>query len=52
MIDLKLTSEQASALRYALYLHTREDSYEFPSSRVVLLRKVIDALDDLIEKNI
>ena len=51
MIDLKLTYEQASALHYALILHTREDSYEFPSTRVVLLRQVINALDNLIEKN-
>ena len=51
MIDLKLTYEQASALHYALILHTREDSYEFPGARVVLLRQVIDTLDDLIEKD-
>ena len=51
MINLELTSEQANALRYALFLHTKEDSYEFPSARVVLLREVTSILDKEIERD-
>ena len=50
MINLELTSEQANAARYALFLHTSKDSVTFPSARVVLLREVISALDKEIEK--
>ena len=51
MINLELTPEQANALSYALFLHTKEDSYEFPSSRVVLIREVTSILDKEIERN-
>ena len=49
MINLQLTLEQASALRNALFLHTKEDSFEYPSSRVVLIREVISELDKGID---
>ena len=51
MINLELTTEQAKALAiYALLLHTKDDSVEFPSDRVKLLREVIYALDNEIEQ--
>ena len=52
MINLELTSEQANATLNALLLHTSKDSVTHPSSRVVLLREVIAALDSQIEKEI
>ena len=51
MINIELTSEQANALGYALFLHTKDDSYDFPSTRVVLLREVISVLDKEIERD-
>ena len=51
MINLELTSEQANALGYALFLHTKDDSYDFPSTRVVLLREAISMLDKEIERD-
>ena len=51
MINLELTTEQANALGYALFLHTKDDSYDFPSNRVVLLREVISVLDKEIERD-
>ena len=50
MINLELTTEQAKAAIYALLLHTKDDSVEFPSDRVKLLREVIYALDNEIEQ--
>ena len=52
MINLELTTEQAKARKiiYALLLHTKDDSVEFPSDRVKLLREVIYALDNEIEQ--
>ena len=52
MINLELTSEQANALRYAMFLHTKDDSYEFPSDRVVLLREAMSILDKEIEREL
>ena len=51
MINLELTSEQANALGYALFLHTKDDSYDFPSARVVLIREIIDMLDKEIKRD-
>ena len=51
MINIKLTSEQANAVRYALLLHTKDDSVSFPSSRVKLIREAINTLDTEIENN-
>ena len=48
MINLELTTEQAKAI-YALILHTKDDSVDFPSDRVKLLREVIYALDNEID---
>lgn len=44
-MTLKLTQEQAAELRATLLRVTKDDSFEFPSARVVLLREVIAALD-------
>ena len=49
MINLELTTEQAKAAIYALILHTKDDSVEFPSDRVKLLREVIYNLDQAID---
>ena len=48
-MNIEMTPEQANAVRYALFLHTKDDSVEFPSARVKLLREVIDILDKNIE---
>lgn len=49
MINLELTTEQAKAAIYALILHTKDDSVDFPSDRVKLLREVIYNLDQAID---
>jgi hypothetical protein len=49
MINLELTTEQARAAIYALILHTKDDSVDFPSDRVKLLREVIYNLDQAID---
>ena len=51
-MNIEMTPEQANAVRYALFLHTKDDSVEFPSARVKLLREVIDTLDKTIEDQI
>jgi hypothetical protein len=48
-MNVEMTPEQANAVRYALFLHTKDDSVEFPSARVKLLREVIETLDKTIE---
>ena len=50
MINIELEVRQAAAVRHALYLHTKEDSIEFPSARVAILREAIKILDQEIEK--
>ena len=50
MINIELKVRQAAAVRHALYLHTKEDSIEFPSARVAILREAINILDKEIEK--
>ena len=49
MINIQLELRQAAAVRHALYLHTKEDSVEFPSARVALLRDAIRIFDEVIE---
>tara|TARA_A200000159_G_scaffold90631_1_gene84144 strand:+ start:557 stop:748 length:192 start_codon:yes stop_codon:yes gene_type:complete len=51
VINLKMIPEEANALRYALFLHTKDDSDEFPSLRVQLLRGIINRLDIEIERD-
>jgi hypothetical protein len=50
VINIELEVHQAAAVRHALYLHTKEDSIEFPSARVAILREAINILDKEIEK--
>ena len=35
-----------------LFLQTKQDSYEFPSTRTVIIRKFIQNLDEQIEANL
>ena len=41
---------QAAAVREALFRSTSKDSYEFPSTRTVEIRKAIVELDEKIEE--
>ena len=49
MINLELTTEQAEARYLRFILHTKDDSVDFPSDRVKLLREVIYNLDQAID---
>ena len=51
-IDLKLNIHDAALVRAYLFLHTKKDSYEFPSERTVIIRKFIKQLDEQIEANL
>ena len=51
-IDIKLNIHQAALIREYLFLHTKQDSYEFPSARTSTIRDFIRQLDDQIEANL
>ena len=51
-IDLKLNIHDAALIREYLFLHTKKDSYEFPSQRTVTIRNCIRQLDEQIEANL
>jgi len=51
-IDLKLNIHDAALVRAYLFLHTKKDSYEFPSERTVIIRNFIRQLDEQIEANL
>ena len=51
-IDLKLNIHDAALVRAYLFLHTKKDSYEFPSQRTVIIRNFIQQLDEQIEANL
>ena len=51
-IDLKLNIHDAALVRAYLFLHTKKDSYEFPSERTVIIRDFIRQLDEQIEANL
>ena len=51
-IDLKLNIHDAALVRAYLFLHTKQDSYEFPSQRTVVIRNFIQQLDEQIEANL
>ena len=51
-IDLKLNIHDAALVRAYLFLHTKQDSYEFPSARTVVIRDFIRQLDEQIESNL
>ena len=48
-MNIEITPKQATAVRHALLLHTKDDSISFPSNRVKLIREVIFALDMAID---
>ena len=48
-MKIEMTREQATAVHYALLLHTKDDSISFPSNRVKLIREVIFNLGHAIE---
>ena len=51
-IDVKLNIHDAALIRAALFQYTKQDSYEFPSQRTVIIRDFIRQLDDQIEANL
>ena len=51
-IDLKVNIHDAALVREYLFLHTKQDSYEFPSQRTVIIRNFIRQLDEQIEANL
>ena len=51
-IDLKLYIHDAALVRAYLFLHTKQDSYEFPSQRTLIIRDFIRQLDEQIEANL
>ena len=51
-IDIKLNIHQAAVIREYLFLHTKQDSYEFPSQRTLMIRDFILKLDEQIEANL
>ena len=51
-IDLKVNIHDAALVREYLFLHTKQDSYEFPSQRTVTIRNFIRQLDEQIEANL
>ena len=51
-IDLKLNIHDAALIRSALFQHTIQDSYDFPSARTSIIRDFIRQLDEQIEANL
>ena len=51
-IELKVNIHDAALVREYLFLHTKQDSYEFPSQRTVIIRNFIRQLDEQIEANL
>ena len=51
-IDLKVNIHDAALVRAYLFLHTKKDSYDFPSERTVIIRDFIRQLDEQIEANL
>ena len=51
-IDLKVNIHTAAIVREALFLYTKQDSYEFPGQRTVAIRDMILKIDEAIEANL
>ncbi len=51
-IDVKVNIHVAAIVREALFLYTKQDSYEFPGQRTVAIRSMILSLDEAIEANL
>lgn len=47
-VSIKMDVRSAAAVRQILYDHQKGYSYEFPSERIVDIRKVIQDFDDKI----
>ena len=51
-VTVELSVHHAATVREALFRSTKQDSYEFPSTRTVIIRKFIQNLDEQIEANL
>ena len=51
-INLKLNIYDAALIRDRLFQNTKQDSYEFPGKRTVVIREFIEQLDREIESNL
>tara|TARA_B100001063_G_C16289190_1_gene322953 strand:- start:295 stop:480 length:186 start_codon:yes stop_codon:yes gene_type:complete len=51
-INLKLNIYDAALIRDQLFQNTKQDSYEFPGKRTVVIREFIGQLDREIESNL
>ena len=51
-IDLKLDLHAAATIRASLFQYTKQDSYEFPGQRTIVIREFIKQLDEQIEANL
>ena len=51
-VTVELSVHHAAAIREALFRSTKQDSYEFPSQRTVIIRNCIQQLDEQIEANL
>ena len=51
-IDVKLNIHDAALIRAALFQYTKQDSYDFPGQRTVIIREFIKQLDEQIEANL
>jgi hypothetical protein len=51
-IDLKVGLHDAALIREVLFQLTKQDSYEFPGQRTVIIRNFIRNLDEQIEANL
>jgi len=50
--ELKVDHHDAALIRQYLFLHTKQDSYEFPGQQTVVIREFIKQLDEQIEANL
>ena len=51
-VDIKVNIHIAAIVREALFQYTKQDSYEFPGQRTVVIREFIKQLDEQIEANL
>ena len=51
-VTVELSVHHAATVREALFRSTKQDSYEFPSQRTVIIRNCIQQLDEQIEANL
>ena len=51
-INLEMSIHEAALIREFLFRHTKQDSYEFPGQRTIIIRNFIHNLDVEIEKEL